>query len=81
MSYLLAGSATRAAALRDRDRAAQTNRTDRTNRTDHDRRPEPSKLWTLIKALAYAGAFIDPSGVLAAQRFRDALEEERRDHR
>ena len=78
MSYLLAGSATRAAALRDRDRA---DHTDRTNRADHDRRPEPSKLWTLIEALAYAGALIDPSGVLAAQRFRDALEEERRDHR
>jgi hypothetical protein len=78
MSYLLAGSATRAAALRDRDRADQTDRTDR---ADHDRRPEPSTLWTLIEALAYAGALIDPSGVLAAQRFRDALEEERRDHR
>ena len=81
MSYLLAGSAIRAAALRDRDRADQIDRTDRADRADHDRRPEPSTLWTLIEALAYAGALIDPSGVLAAQRFRDALEEERRDHR
>ena len=31
---------------------------------------EPSRLWRLIEALAYAGALIDPSGALVAQRFR-----------
>jgi hypothetical protein len=32
--------------------------------------PAPSRLWSLIEALAYAGALIDPSGALVAQRFR-----------
>ena len=42
--------------------------------------PEPgrSRLWTLIEALAYAGAYIDPSGILAVQRLRQAREEEER---
>jgi hypothetical protein len=31
---------------------------------------EPSRLWRLIEALAYAGALIDPSGALVAQRYR-----------
>ena len=77
MSYLLAGSAIRAS-LRDRDRADQTDRIDH---TDHVRRPEPSRLWTLIEALAYAGAIVDPSGILAVQRLRWAEEEERRNGR
>ena len=28
----------------------------------------PSRAWALLQALAYAGACIDPSGVLAIQR-------------
>jgi hypothetical protein len=32
--------------------------------------PEPSRLWRLIEALAYAGALLDPSGALVAQRYR-----------
>jgi hypothetical protein len=32
----------------------------------------------MIEALAYAGAFIDPSGILAVHRLRQAQEEERR---
>jgi hypothetical protein len=32
----------------------------------------------VLEALAYAGAFIDPSGILAVQRLRRAEEEERR---
>jgi hypothetical protein len=30
----------------------------------------------MLEALAYAGAFIDPSGILAVQRLRQAKEEE-----
>jgi hypothetical protein len=37
-----------------------------------------SRLWTLIEALAYAGAYIDPSGMMAVQRLRQAQEEEKR---
>jgi hypothetical protein len=35
----------------------------------------------MIEALAYAGAFIDPSGILAVQRLRRAQEEEERNGR
>jgi hypothetical protein len=41
--------------------------------THHTR---PSRLWTVIEALAYAGAVIDPSGVLAVERLRRAEEDE-----
>jgi hypothetical protein len=47
---------------------------------DHDdrdgTRPEASRVWAVLEALAYAGAFIDPSGVLASQRFRRPQEEQ-----
>jgi hypothetical protein len=39
-----------------------------------DAAPAPSRLWRLLEALAYAGALIDPSGALVAQRFRRAEE-------
>jgi hypothetical protein len=51
---------------------------------DDTHHPDPKlearrrRLWTLIEALAYAGAYIDPSGTLALQRLRQAQEEERR---
>jgi hypothetical protein len=32
--------------------------------------PAHSRLWSVLEALAYAGALIDPSGALVAQRFR-----------
>jgi len=69
MSQLLATAPTQAPALPDRDDS------------DHpDRKPEPgrSRLWAIIEALAYAGAYIDPSGILAVQRLRQAQEEEER---
>jgi hypothetical protein len=69
MSQPLAATATRPPALRDR-----TDRTDQADRIGQARR---ARLWTLIEALAYAGAFIDPSGILAVQRLRQAQEEER----
>jgi hypothetical protein len=58
---------TRAPADRDRDG---------TNQTDHTRQARPSRLWPLIEALAYAGAYVDPSGILAVERLRRAREEQ-----
>jgi hypothetical protein len=71
MSQPLAATATRPPAFRDRD---HTDPTDHTDRISEARR---ARLWTMIEALAYAGAFIDPSGILAVQRLRQAQEEER----
>jgi hypothetical protein len=66
MSHLIASTATRGPAFRDA--------------TDHaDRNGKPARpwIWTLIEALAYAGAYVDPSGLLAVERLRQAKEEER----
>ena len=68
MRQLIDGAPTRDPALRDREQ-----RHDRQEPLDR-----PSKLWTLLEAMGYAGAFLDPTGVLAAQRFRRAEQEERR---
>jgi hypothetical protein len=35
-----------------------------------------SRIWAVLEAMAYAGAVIDPSGVLATQRFRRIQEEQ-----
>ena len=69
MSQLLTAPSSQAPALPDRDD---------TDQADRDRERTRSRLWTLIEALAYAGAFIDPSGILAVQRLRQAQEEEER---
>ena len=68
MSQPLAATATRAPAFPDR---VGTDQADLAR--DEARR---SRLWTMLEALAYAGAFIDPSGILAVQRLRQAKEEE-----
>jgi hypothetical protein len=48
------------------------------DRADRDAaRPARPRIWAVLEALAYAGASIDPSGVLVSQRFRRYLEEER----
>jgi hypothetical protein len=73
MSHLIASAPAQA---RARARAFQ-DRTE-TDRTDHDNDRARSRLWTLIEALAYAGAYIDPSGILAVERLRQAKEEEER---
>jgi len=75
MSQLLATTATRPPAFRDREG------TDLTDQADRDREARRARLWTMIEALAYAGAFIDPSGILAVQRLRQAQEEAERDGR
>jgi hypothetical protein len=31
---------------------------------------KPTWTWRVLEAMAYAGAYIDPSGVLAAERLR-----------
>ena len=72
MSQLLATTSTRAPALPDRDD---------TDHADRSREPGRSRRWALIEALAYAGAYIDPSGILAVQRLRQAREEEERNGR
>lgn len=81
LSQLIAGPATRTPAPRVRDHADQTNHADHTDPVDSGHRPEPSRVWALLEALAYGGAFIDPSGILAAQRLRNARDELRRGHR
>jgi hypothetical protein len=73
MSHLIASTATRAPALRDQTATDHTG----TDQADLGRE-RPSRLWAMIEALAYAGAFIDPSGILAVHRLRQAQEEERR---
>jgi hypothetical protein len=69
MSQPIASTATRPPAFRDRPA---------TDHTDPAPEPRQSRLWTVIEALAYAGAYIDPSGILAVQRLRQAQEEEER---
>ena len=67
MSHLIATEPARARALEQRARSGQA---------DADLgRERPSRLWALIEALAYAGAYVDPSGILAIQRLRQAREE------
>jgi hypothetical protein len=43
---------------------------------DRAREARRSRLWTVIEALAYAGAVVDPSGILAVERLRRAEQEE-----
>jgi hypothetical protein len=74
MSELLTATATRPPAFRDR---TATDHTDPTDRADPAAERRRARLWTVIEALAYAGAMIDPSGILAVQRLRQAQEEER----
>jgi hypothetical protein len=67
MSQPIAATATRPPAFRDRDD---------TDQIDHRAERRRARLWTVIEALAYAGAFVDPSGTLAVQRLRWAQQEE-----
>jgi hypothetical protein len=55
-----------------------TDHTDHTDHTDAAAERRRARLWTVIEALAYAGAYIDPSGVLAVQRLRQEKQEEER---
>lgn len=75
MSHLIATAPTRAPALRDRQD------TDHSADPGHDGERARSRIWTVIEALAYAGAFIDPSGILAVERLRQAKEAEERNAR
>jgi hypothetical protein len=46
------------------------------DRDDRDAaRPVPSRIWAVLEALAYAGAVIEPTGVLAVHRFRRPQEQ------
>jgi hypothetical protein len=47
------------------------------DRTDRDAAPPArSRIWAVLEALAYAGASIDPSGVLVSHRFRRYREQQ-----
>ncbi len=70
MSHLIATAPARARAFRDR------HDTDHADHASLDGERARSRVWTLIEALAYAGAYIDPSGILAVERLRQAKEEE-----
>jgi len=72
MSSLIASSPTRAPSIRSRDAA---------DHHDRDRAPKPSRIWVLLEALAYGGAYIDPTGALARQRFARVREEQRHGRR
>jgi hypothetical protein len=61
-SVQLATPTTRVPTVPARDAAA---------RADRQPRPGPSRIWTVLDALAYAGAYIDPTRVLAAHRFAE----------
>ena len=79
MSQPIATTATRAPALPAGD---HTDNADYADRSDAGgRAPRPSRIRALTEALAYAGAYVDPSGILAVQRLRWAEEEERRARR
>jgi len=75
MSHMIASAPTRAPALRDR------RDTDHSANADHGGERARSRIWTVIEALAYAGAYIDPSGILAVERLRQAKEAEERNAR
>jgi hypothetical protein len=68
MSSAIASAPTHAPAVRERAAA---------DHTDRDREAGRPRMWALLEALAYAGAYIDPTGVLAAQRFAQMREMER----
>jgi hypothetical protein len=80
MSQLFANTTTvtRAPAYRDR---ADADRVDQVDQVERGREARRSRVWTLIEALAYAGAFVDPSGILAVERLRRAEAEEERNGR
>jgi hypothetical protein len=65
MSSVLAGSPARAPAIHDRH---ATDHTGQASQAGRGREPGPSRMGVLLEALAYAGACIDPTGVLAYQR-------------
>jgi hypothetical protein len=69
MSTVIASSPTGRPAVRDAAASADL---------DRDRETGRSWVWTLIEALAYAGASFDPTAALAAQRFARVRDEELR---
>jgi len=69
MTAATANPTARATTVRDHDTA---------DTADRDRKPDRSRIWVLLGALAYAGALIDPTGVLATQRFTRIREDAQR---
>ena len=71
MSAIIVGSPARPSAARDTAASADLD-------LDLDRGTGRSWVWTLVEALAYAGASFDPTAALAAQRFARVRDEELR---
>ena len=67
MSAVIAGPRARTTHFQDRDPA---------DHADLGRETGRSWLWTLVEALAYAGAAFDPAAALAAQRLARIRDEE-----
>jgi len=80
MSQLFVNTTTVTRAPAYRDRADQID-ADRVGQAERGREARRSRVWTLIEALAYAGALVDPSGILAVERLRRAEAEEERNGR
>ena len=71
MSAIIAGSPTRTPAVRDTAASADLD-------LERERGTGRSWVWTLVEALAYAGASFDPTAALAARRFARVRDEELR---
>ena len=69
MSAITADSPARTPTIQDREAADQADR-------GHE--PRRTWVWTLVEALAYAGAAFDPAAALAAQRLARIRDQELR---
>ena len=67
MSAITTDSPARIPTVQDREVAGQA-----------DHQPRRTWVWTLVEALAYAGAPVDPTAALAARRFARIRDEELR---
>jgi hypothetical protein len=69
MSAIIADPPARTRAFQDREV---------TDQADHGHEPKRTWLWTLVEALAYAGAAFDPAAAMAAQRLGRLRDQELR---
>jgi hypothetical protein len=69
VSAITADSPARTPTIQDREAADQA---------DRGHQPRRTWIWTLVEALAYAGAAFDPAAALAAQRLARIRDQELR---
>jgi hypothetical protein len=72
MTVVTTGSPARILTVPDSDHVVPADHADR------GREPRRSWVWTLVEALAYTGASIDPSAALAARRLAAIRDQELR---